>query len=37
MQGDYTGAAEYARKAIDFNRYNISAHEFLALMLQKTR
>jgi len=35
LAADYPGASEYARKALDFNRYNIPARECLATSYRK--
>ena len=32
---DFSGAVEYAKKALDFNRYNIPAYEILATCYRK--
>jgi hypothetical protein len=37
QQKDYVKAIEYARKALDYNRYNITAYEFLATGYRKLK
>jgi tetratricopeptide (TPR) repeat protein len=35
IKEDFSGGAEYAKKSLDFNRYNILAYEFLATCYRK--
>ena len=35
QKGDFQGAVEYAKKALDFNRYNIPAYELLSVSYRK--
>jgi len=36
LEGDYETALEYARRSIDFNRFNIRTHEVMAIIYRKT-